>query len=302
MRAPTWLVPVGVTAGAFVGLFALSSSDRFLGSIGAQDAVKQWKVELNGLLSAAAGGLAALIKTWFKPVENTVKVPQEPHIHHRAAPDSAELHEAEGQLDWRREYQRALKAYNELRAKAIAAIRERDEDIKELRDDVASRTKLIEAARLQVEQNLERRAKVRFSLYCGMALAFASCVATLMYHPQKSSQGHLVALLIAYGAVAAVFSAVAVGFKGHPTKGIHFLMIGGVALYVNMCSLLIFVVYSFHEFFGLNARGMWGMQVGVIIGINRLIALPLVAAAGAFFGTLVGIGLKTVNSVDNKPT
>src|SRR3712207_2483951 len=65
MRWRSYALPAGVFGVAFAALCLVSTQDAWLRSIGAESALKEWKVQLNVLLSGAFSSLAALIKKWY---------------------------------------------------------------------------------------------------------------------------------------------------------------------------------------------------------------------------------------------
>jgi hypothetical protein len=227
------------------------------------------KVKLNGWISGALAFLWAAIDRWTKnPIENDKPTPKTEELLGKPVP-------APVGRDWRGEY---AKLYR--RATSLLEMREKS------RAELENR---LQQARNTIDFLYERRGILRFTLYFGLTLAFASCIATLLSNPTKTSaQQHLWTMIGTYAGVSLIVATIATLLRGHP-RHIPPVTFAIAALYVNACALIISIPYSADRWFGPHPTQAFHMPLAVWIGLSRFILLPLAALVGAFVGTGMGI-------------
>jgi hypothetical protein len=262
------VTPLLVGGATFGALYALGEFPGFKDWIKGKGFDKQLgdlQVTLNGWLSGSITAIVAFVKTWFGD-EKTPTAPATPTVEQDLGRSTPEPRGRDWESEWHKLYNRAVQVRELLLGQ-------------------------LKKSRADVELGLERRAILKFTLYCGLALAVASCVGTVLTFRASGGPGasatHTWALAAIYAAVSLTFASCALIFRGRPRKHIPVMMFGVAALYVNTCALLISVPYTADRLFGPNAPHFWGMPMSVWVGINRLIILPVAAIVGSMIGTVI---------------
>ena len=221
---------------------------------------------LNTILSTSVTAMVAAIGGYLDPKTE----PQNP------PPQEIPLPPEQPGTNWREEY-RALYA----RAKQLLQDRDRS---KQAVEDELLHTK---------DEVIERKARMKITLYCGLAFSIASCVATLASkHMQSSADAFRDMELLAgvYFAVALVFGFCTLLQHAPPRRPMPILMFGICAIYVTTCALLISVPYNMDTFFGKRVHTLFGvMHLVTWVALARLLVLPAAAMIGAIVG-IIGAG------------
>jgi hypothetical protein len=251
-----------------------------------EEQFKDVRVKLNGILSWAMGIIAGLIKAYFPLTDSSQSTDDEKPV---PPPDETKNVDWKGEYDRiRAEYLRLHGTYKQLGAEARRLLGNQSHNIKELHETVA---KLVTDA----DRHMERRGVLKLTLYCGLALALASGVITLLTNPAKlatpdASAHHQWMMLFGFAGVSAIFAFSAIIMRGYPHRRVPVLMFGVAALYVNTCALVISVPYSIDQLFGSATRTVLGFPMPIGIGLSRLVILPLAAVFGSIVGTALAGG------------
>jgi len=160
-----------------------------------------------------------------------------------------------------------------------------------IRDILTSANTKIERQRIEAKGGNERNAALLFALTCGITMAIASAIATLLRPPSSPEffNAHVLSLAIAYSAVAFGFGFGAGRSLLPPNKNIA-LRVGGLsALYVNSVSVIINLPYSWNALFSASdtTPRIGTIPIGFLIVFARVLLLPGVSVLACWLGCIV---------------